>query len=120
MKYLLDNGRLTIDLGFDFGLKKYAIYENKILHIKKSKLNTTKVIKYSCKYLYNDIYKKFVSIRRCSDEPSQVTGNASFIPVHEMKNNPSLNINQLINISKRDCKNGKIIKYSKFKNIICK
>ena len=120
ISYSFDNGKLLINLGKDSGFKKHATYKKGKLDIKKVKINkTSKADDGDCDYLYENVYIPFVKNNICSEDPLYA-GVASIIQeTFIIKNDPRLNFKQLINISKKDCKNKSPAMYSKFKSLIC-
>lgn len=118
-EHSIDKGKLIVDLGYDSGLKKYGIYKNGKLDIKKVKTNETIANEDDCNYLYNRIYVAFSEDSECNKEPYEVGGMATARPVYAMQNDPRINIKPLIEMSKKACKEKKPIKYTEFKKIVC-
>ena len=115
----INSERVTVDLGFESGLKKYGIYENEKLKIKKVKVKKTSANEDDCNYLYNKIYIAFVESGKCDQEPYEVGGMATARPVYAMENDPRLNIKPLRKMSENACRSMNPIRYTKFRKIIC-
>jgi hypothetical protein len=117
--YSMKHGKLTVDLGYDSGTRKYAIYENKKLRIKKIKQKKSPANEDDCNYLYNRIYIEFVDNRNCNEDPYEVGGMSTVRSIVAMKHDPRLNIKPLAEMSRKACKSVNPIRYSQFRKIIC-
>jgi len=111
------NHKLTIDLGYDSGLKKYAIYKDSILTIIKVKEDRLQADEDDCNYLYNKLYVNFIEPPSCTDDPFYWGWAGRTL--NAMENDPRLNLKPLISMAVQACKKKKAIGYSEFKKIIC-
>ena len=113
------NGKIVIDMGFDSGLHKYAVYENSKLSILKKKVEKSPAKEEDCNFLYHEIYRAFIEQHMCDSDPHEVSGMASVRAVNGLINDPRLDIDRLSKISKKACKSLKPIEYAEFKTLIC-
>jgi hypothetical protein len=117
--YSMKHGKLTVDLGYDSGTKKYAIYEKGKLHIKRVKQKKSPANEDDCNFLYNRIYIEFVDNRNCNEDPYEVGGMSTARSVYALENDPRLNLKPLVEMSRKACKGRNPILYSQFRKIIC-
>jgi hypothetical protein len=111
--------RITIDLGYESGRHKYAVYSDHKLRIQFLRPKRTDRTEDDCNYLYNSIYLPYAEAHRCDEDPIEIGGMSTARSVYAMQNNPNLKTDRLAPLAKEACTSGRTLRYSAFRREVC-
>ncbi len=117
-KVTLYNNEITINLGYDSGFKKIAVYKDKNLKINKTKVQGPANVA-NCNYLYTNVYSDFIDTQLCTDDPFETQGMATSRSIEAMKHDPRMKIDQLSFLSRKGCAKNKKLSFNGFNKEIC-
>ena len=112
--------KLVIDLGYEKGLRKYAVYQNSKLHVYRKHSRSRYAKERDCRYLYEEIYLRNAQESRCLLNPFEINGLSSESSVATLGNDPRINTQTLKHISQHACQNHYAIPYRSFREKVCK
>ena len=117
--FTMKNKRLEIDLGFDSGRKKTAIYQKGKLQIHMQKVTQRIGDERSCRYMYNHMYTSYIKEQKCTLPFAEVFGLASQRYLRAIGHDPRFNLIPLDSLAKEACLSQKKHPYSHFQKLIC-
>jgi hypothetical protein len=117
----IDKETVEVDLGYEKGRHKYAIYSHGKLHIQKRKEAPRGLSDKECFWLYDNVYNVYIrKSRTCDKDIYFVLGNGPFHTYDALEQNPSFRKQAFTKLARQSCRKRRPVSYRTFKNRICR
>ncbi|WPB76971.1 hypothetical protein KYC5002_49330 [Archangium violaceum] len=111
---------LVVDLGFNEGKRETLTYQDGKQTIRREAPPPHQPAdKKDCRYLYEDVYVRFIQNERCGSDLDSAGGMAITRALHHLGHDPRLDLEALTPLSHQSCNDRKPLSYTEFKKKIC-